>query len=518
MTAPLKSDVLIIGAGVAGLSLALYLDKKLKVNIICKAGTGDSSTMNAQGGIACVTDTEDSFKEHIRDTLIAGDGLCDIKTVEMVVENGPQRIEDLKRWGVEFTGGNRKPELGREGGHSKRRILHHEDKTGEEVGLKLLNRVAEESIAQIFTYHTAVNLIVKNKKCIGAYVLDNKTLQVKTFLAKVVVLATGGCGKVYLYTSNPDVATGDGIAMARRAGARIANMEFIQFHPTCLYSVKEKSFLITEAMRGEGASLVNMKGEKFMKKYDPRGDLAPRDIVARAIDEEMKKEGAKNLYLDIHSKHKPDFIKKRFPMIYSKLKSLGIDITKENIPVVPAAHYCCGGVHVDANGFTGVPGIMAIGEVSHTGLHGANRLASNSLLEALVYAYRAAQSIPGYIKDVKFEKVQNWRYTGTRLPEEQVFIEQNWESIRKLMWNYVGIVRSKYRLAEAAKRLRVIEDDVDYHYWKYLITPGLVELRNLTEVANVIIKCASLRKESRGLNYNIDYPEKVEKFAKNTYI
>ena len=513
----IESDVLIIGTGAAGLALALYLDDSLSVNLISKSSVSDSASVRAQGGIACVTSARDSFQQHISDTLAAGDGLCDEKLVKTVVEAAPSVISDLKRWGVRFTGGNSAPRLGREGGHSHRRILHRDDKTGEELQLKLLEQVGRKK--SIYENHTAVNLIMNPEEgCGGAYVLDNSNLRVKSFTARSVVLATGGCGKVYLYTSNPDIATGDGVAMAYRAGARIANMEFIQFHPTCLYSAQEHSFLITEAMRGEGAVLLNTSGKDFMSDYDSRGNLAPRDVAARAIDNEMKKEGVKHLYLDIHTRRKPEFIRKRFPSIFRKLKELGIDITRENIPIVPAAHYCCGGVHTDNRGYTGIPGLFALGEAAHTGLHGANRLASNSLLEALVFASKAAEVLPGYIKSRRPPKPGRWKYTGTRLPEEKVFIEHNWESIRRIMWNYVGVVRSDYRLREARKRLKIIEKDVNYHYWSYLITPGLIETRNLADVAEIIVKSASLRKESRGLHYNVNYPGKICRFRRNTYI
>lgn len=337
--------------------------------------------------------------------------------------------------------------------------------------------------------------------------LKNKTLQVSTFIAKIVVIATGGCGKIYLYTSNTDVSTGDGIAMAYRLGAKISNMEFIQFHPTCLYSIKEQSFLITEAMRGEGAVLLNPNGEQFMEKYNSRKELAPRDIVARAIDSEMKKFGVKHMFLDIHSHRPAEFIKKRFPTIYEKLFSLGIDITKENIPIVPAAHYCCGGIHVDMKGLSSIRGLMAIGECSHTGLHGANRLASNSLLEAIVYGYNCAAYISKNIRKVKLDHVKEWEYTGTRLPREQVFIEHNWMAIRRLMWNYVGVVRSCRRLKEAQKRINIISKEVEYHYWNYLITPELIEMRNLVTIAEIVIRSAMKRKESRGLHFIVDYPD-----------
>lgn len=514
----IKSDVLIIGSGVAGLSLALYLDDSISINMITKSAPEDSSTFKAQGGIACVTAVEDTFEEHIEDTLTAGDGLCSRRIVEKVVGDAPQRIEDLKKWGVRFTGGNKTPELGKEGGHSKRRIMHHEDRTGEEIESKLLSGCRRLRNVKIFAHHTAINLIEKDKRCRGAYVLDNNSLEVKTFAAKVVILATGGCGKVYLYTSNPDVSTGDGIAMALRVGAKIANMEFIQFHPTGLYSNQEQSFLITEAMRGEGANLVNSRGRKFMARYDARKELAPRDIVGRAIDSEMKKEGSKCVYLDIHSYRSAEFIKKRFPLIYGRLQLLGIDITKENIPVVPVAHYCCGGVHVDESGYSGVRGLFALGECAHTGLHGANRLASNSLLEALVYSHRASLKIPKIIKNVNIENVKQWKYTGTRLPREQIFIEHNWMALRRLMWNYVGIVRSTRRLKEAVKRIEIIENEVNYYYWNYLITQGLIEMRNLVDVAKIIIKSAMKRKESRGLHYNVDYPQKKNNYRKNTYV
>ncbi|MFH1414788.1 MAG: L-aspartate oxidase [Elusimicrobiota bacterium] len=513
-----KSDVLVIGSGVAGLSFSLFLDSDISVNMVTKSDPDDTSTSRAQGGIACVTAAEDSFTEHIKDTILAGDGLCDRKVVDMVVKSGPARINDLKKWGVRFTGGNREPELGREGGHSRRRILHKEDRTGEEVEKKLLARAKSRSNISIFPHNTVINLIMKNGRCRGAYVLNNRTLRVNTYIAKTVVLATGGCGKVYLYTSNPDIATGDGIAMAYRIGAKIANMEFIQFHPTTLYSTVETSFLITEAMRGEGALLVNSRGEPFMQAYDKRKELAPRDIVARAIDNEMKKRGVKNLYLDIHSHRSPDFIRKRFPLIYRTLKKTGIDITSENIPVVPAAHYCCGGIYTDSYGFTGIRGLIALGECAYTGLHGANRLASNSLLEALVSGFRASEKVPESIKRVKIASVKRWEYTGKRLPREKVFIEHNWMALRRVMWNYVGVVRSSRRLREALKRVEVIGREVDYYYWNYLITPQLVEMRNLVEVARIIIRSAAKRRESRGLHYNADYPEKNTRFKKNTYI
>ncbi len=514
----IKSDCLIIGSGIGGLAAALYLNDDISVNLITKAGLRDSSSSRAQGGIACVSSSGDSFERHVSDTLEAGAGLCRREVVKEVIEDGPERIEDLKKWGFKFSGGNGKPFLGKEGGHSRRRILYHHDRTGEELIDRLLERLKEKKNVNIFRDHSAVDLNVREKKCGGAYVLENRSLKVKLFSARAVILATGGIGKAYLYTTNPDTATGDGICMARRAGCRPANMEFIQFHPTSLYSPSDPSFLITEAMRGEGAVLRNREGRAFMKDYDPRGELAPRDIVARAIDREMKKEGVKYLYLDISSQKKGSQIRKRFPTIYSRLKGLGIDITSQYIPIVPSAHYCCGGIPVDRNGLTEIKALMAVGEGSHTGLHGANRLASNSLLEALVYSKKAARFLNQNLMDWKADQFPPWKYTGDRLPREKVFIEQNWQSIRRLMWNYVGIVRSDYRLSQALKRLKIIEEEINYYYWNYLITPSLVELRNLSETASLVIRSAMLRKESRGLHYNIDHPNRSEEFKKDTLI
>ncbi|MDA3792121.1 MAG: L-aspartate oxidase [Elusimicrobia bacterium] len=538
----IKSDVLVIGTGAAGLSFALYADSDIKINMVSKAGPAESSTDRAQGGIAGVTSSGDTFKSHIKDTLTAGAGLCDKKTVKQVVKAAPERINDLRNWGVDFTGGKDNPDLGKEGGHSVRRILHHGDNTGHEIEDNLLKETLKKENVRLYSEHTAIDIILKDGRAVGAYIIDNRTLKVKTFLAGAVIMATGGCGKVYQYTSNPDVATGDGVAMAYRAGAQISNMEFIQFHPTCLYSVKETGFLITEAMRGEGAVLLNPArekgrenggetgGENFMSNYDSRKELAPRDIVARAIDSEMKKTGLKHLYLDIASYRKPEFIKQRFPMIYAKLKSLGIDITADKIPVVPAAHYSCGGIKVDRRGNTSIKGLIAIGECSCTGLHGANRLASNSLLEAVVYGKIIAAGIKKVIKDMSAERVSlkissgissgisPWKYTGKKLPEHQVFIEQNWMEIRRLMWNYMGIVRSNRRMKEALKRINIIEKEVNHYYWNYLINNSLIEMRNLVETAKIIIKSALMRKESRGLHYNQDYPKKSEKYRKDTVI
>ncbi len=514
----IKSDVLVVGTGAAGLSFALYADPDIRINMVAKAAPAESSTQQAQGGIAGVTSSGDTFKSHIKDTLIAGGGLCDKKTVRQVVEAAPERIGDLKEWGVRFTGGEDNPDLGKEGGHTQRRILHHGDSTGREIEDKLLKEALKKENVRFYTEHTAVDLIIENGRCVGAYIIDNRTLKVKTFLAGAVIMATGGCGKIYHYTSNPDVATGDGVAMAYRAGAEISNMEFIQFHPTCLYSVRETGFLITEAMRGEGALLLNGTGEKFMERYDHRRELAPRDIVARAIDSEMKKEGVKHLYLDIASCRGPDFIKERFPTIYNKLKGLGIDITTDKIPVVPAAHYSCGGIKVDRRGRTSINGLISIGECSNTGLHGANRLASNSLLEAMVYGNVVAETIRDELKPVDLLKIKPWNYTGQRLPSHQVFIEQNWMEVRRLMWNYMGIVRSNRRMKEALKRIEIIENEVSHYYWNYLINNSLIEMRNLVETAKIIITSALARKESRGLHYNQDYPRKSKRYKKDTII
>lgn len=506
-----KTDFLVIGSGVAGLSFALKVAAWGKVAVVTKREIEESNTKYAQGGIASVWSQEDSFDAHIQDTLVAGDGLCHPDVVEMVVKNGPDRIRDLISWGVNFTLWEKdktKYDLAREGGHSKRRIIHAADLTGEEVEKTLAKRVKRNSNITIYENLIAVNLIVREEECWGAYVLDIKKKVVHTLLSKVTLLATGGVGKVYLYTSNPDVATGDGIAMAYRAGAKIANMEFMQFHPTCLYHPEAKSFLISEAVRGEGGILRLKNGEPFMHKYHPQKELAPRDIVARAIDHEMKERGDDCVFLDITNRSRK-FIKKRFPNIYQKCRSFGFDMTKEPLPVVPAAHYICGGVLTDTNGRTNVKRLYAVGEVACSGLHGANRLASNSLLEALVFAHRASQEAKYAVEqEISFPPVSPWDIGHAVDSYEAVMVSHNWDEIRRLMWNYVGIVRSKKRLERAKRRIELLQKEIQEYYWDFIITSDLIELRNIATVGQLIINSAIQRKESRGLHYNLDYPSK----------
>ncbi len=516
----IKTDFLIIGSGIAGLSYALKVSPYGSVAIVTKKDKKESNTNYAQGGIAAVVDPQDSHELHIQDTITAGAGLCKPDVVRMVVQEGPDRIGDLIRWGVPFSkhrqGRKAAFDLGREGGHSRRRILHAGDLTGKEIEKILLKRVNDCPTIRIFENHISIDLITGKKLglkklskniCFGAYVLDIDKKKVHTFIAKVTLLATGGSGKTYLYTSNPDISTGDGVAIAFRAGARIANMEFIQFHPTCLYNPEAKNFLISEAVRGEGAILRLRDGRPFMAKYHPLKDLAPRDIVARAIDTELKKSGDDCVFLDVT--HRPAaFIKKRFPNLYQTCRSFNIDMTAEPIPVVPAAHYMCGGVLTDAFGETNITGLFASGEVACTGLHGANRLASNSLLEALVFSHRAA------IKSV--QAVDGRRHPGIAIPawdpgkamdiDELVAISHNWDEIRRLMWNYVGIVRSTKRLERARRRIKLLQREIADNYWNFIITADLIELRNIATVADLIIACALKRKESRGLHHTIDYP------------
>jgi L-aspartate oxidase len=506
-----KTDFLVIGSGVAGLSFALKVAARGKVAVVTKREIEESNTKYAQGGIASVWSQEDSFDAHIQDTLVAGDGLCHPDVVEMVVKNGPDRIKDLINWGVNFTLWEKdktKYDLAREGGHSKRRIIHAADLTGEEVEKTLAKRVKENSNIVAYENLIAVNLIVREGECWGAYVLDIKKKVVHTFLAKVTLFATGGAGKVYLYTSNSDVATGDGIAMAYRAGAKIANMEFMQFHPTCLYHPEAKSFLISEAVRGEGGILRLKNGEPFMHKYHPQKELAPRDIVARAIDHEMKERGDECVFLDITHKS-PKFIKKRFPHIYRKCRSFGFDMTREPLPVVPAAHYICGGVLTDSNGRTSLKRLYAVGEVACTGLHGANRLASNSLLEALVFADRANQQAKCVAEEkISFPRISTWDIGHAVDSYEAVMVSHNWDEIRRLMWNYVGIVRSKKRLERAKRRIELLQKEIQDYYWDFIITSDLIELRNIATVGQLIINSAIQRKESRGLHYNLDCPSR----------
>ena len=513
-------DYLVLGSGLAGLFFALKVAPRGRVAIVTKKDRAESNTNYAQGGIASVTSKEDSFESHVRDTLTAGAGLCKQDVVRTIVEDGPARIAELIELGMKFSerdapdeDGGKQLDLGREGGHSKRRILHAKDVTGREIERALLNAAARQPNIQIFENHLAIDLITSQKlgyvganRCLGAYVFDKKSGRVWTFTAPVTILATGGCGKVYLYTTNPDIATGDGEAMAYRAGAAVANMEFVQFHPTCLYHPQAKSFLISEAVRGEGGVLKSLEGVEFMDACHPLKSLAPRDVVARAIDSEMKKSGAEHVWLDITNKP-ARFIIERFPNIYQTCLRYGIDITKEPIPVVPAAHYQCGGVVTNVDGETGIAGLYAVGEVACTGLHGANRLASNSLLEALVCAHRAAQHVAKYSSPKTDLKIPLWQSGDASNPDEMVVVAHNWDEIRRLMWDYVGIVRTNKRLARAQKRIANLQEEIHDYYWNFIVTSDLLELRNIATVAELIVRCAQMRPESRGLHYNLDYPE-----------
>ncbi|NHJ25008.1 MAG: L-aspartate oxidase [Candidatus Lokiarchaeota archaeon] len=510
----IKTDILIIGGGISGLSLAVKLTKlapDVQILLITKENVTECNTYYAQGGIACVWNENDSFEKHVQDTLIAGDGLCDEQVVRSIITKAPERIQELIDLGVLFTRNeNGQYDLGKEGGHSERRILHVNDLTGQSIEQKLIEQVKKLKNVDIKEFWCAINLYAKNFECYGAYVLDQKSGEIHNIAAKSTILATGGAGKIYLYTTNPDVASGDGIAMAYRAGAIIANMEFYQFHPTCLYHPYAKSLLITEAMRGEGAILKDIKGNKFMQKYHPLKELAPRDVVSRAIDAELKRTGDDYVYLDIASYRNSNFIKTHFPGVYETCLKFNIDITKEPIPVVPAAHYCCGGVLTKIDGSTKVKNLYVIGESSCTGLHGANRLASNSLLEGLVCAHECANKIKNKLNVLKFNEFEEWE-PGNAVPStEAVILTQNWDEIRRFMWNYVGIVRTDLRLQRAKKRINLLLDEIDQYYWDFQIEKNLIELRNLATVAKLIIVSAISRKESRGIHYNLDYPEKSD--------
>ena len=521
-----KFDFLVLGSGIAGLSFALKAAPLGRVAIITKKDRAESNTNYAQGGIAAVTSKEDSVELHVQDTLQAGAGLCKESVVRTIVQEGPARIAELIQLGMHFSereiprsNGARELDLGKEGGHSKRRILHAKDVTGREIEGALLAAVAEQPNIHILENHLAIDLITSEKlgeqdenRCLGIYALDKTTGQVETFAAPITLLATGGCGKVYLYTTNPDIATGDGVAMAFRAGAAIANMEFVQFHPTCLYHPKAKSFLISEAVRGEGGVLKNIQGTEFMDGYHPLKSLAPRDIVARAIDSEMKKSGADYVLLDITHKS-PKFVRERFPNIYHTCLNYGIDITREPIPVVPAAHYQCGGVLTTVDGQTDVKGLYAVGEVACTGLHGANRLASNSLLEALVCAHRAARRCTAEEHPPPAVEVPAWHSGEASNPDELVVVSHNWDEIRRAMWDYVGIVRTNKRLQRAQKRITNLQQEIHEYYWDFTVTSDLLELRNIATVSELIVACALQRPESRGLNYNLDYPAQNPEWA-----
>ena len=522
-------DFVVVGSGIAGLSFALKAARHGSVAIITKRQAADSNTAWAQGGVACVMSAADSFDQHVADTLDAGAGLCKEDVVRTIVSEGPDRMRELMDWGVKFdaNGGNG-PDLGREGGHTQRRILHHGDTTGREISERLLERARETLSITLFENHFAIDLVTTGKlgyatedRCLGLYVLDEKTGEVITYRSDRVILATGGCGRVYQFTTNPAVATGDGVAMAWRAGATISNMEFIQFHPTCLYHPKLKNFLITEAMRGEGGVLIGADGKPFMHKYDVRESLAPRDIVARAIDREIKRTGSSCVYLDMTAKPR-EFLQERFPNIWQTCMDAGIDISKDPVPVVPAAHYQCGGVRTDVNGATSLRGLYAIGEVACTGLHGANRLASNSLLEGAVVAHRAAGDILrrsplGQAHFTEYD-VPAWRTGNVTDVDELVVIYHNWDEIRRLMWDYVSIVRTGKRLQRAATRLRNLQREVQEFYWNFKITTELLELRNLVQIAALIVDSAQSRHESRGLHYTLDFPDSDPREIKDTVL
>ena len=527
-----QTDLIVIGSGLAGLTFALKsANAGYEVSVITKEGLSENSSYYAQGGIAAVWSLEDSYESHVEDTLNAGAGLCDRNTVEFVVKQGPQSIEWLIQNGVVFSrreGHTRNPEefhLTREGGHSQRRVVHAEDATGRKVESTLVSNVHNHKMISVYENCIAIELITQSKldntkpeRCLGAYVLDTRNENVITFVSNAVVIATGGASKSYLYTSNPDTSTGDGIAMAWRAGCRVANMEFVQFHPTCLYHPHAKSFLISEALRGEGGKLVLPDGSSFMAKYDSREELAPRDIVARAIDHEMKAGGYDCVYLDITMKSNK-FLQTHFPNIFSKCLEFGIHISSDPIPVVPAAHYTCGGVEIDLNGRTNLPGLYCIGESAHTGLHGANRLASNSLLECIVFADAASKHIINHPSqaDISATQIPLWDESQVTDPNEMIVVSHNWDELRRFMWDYVGIVRTEKRLKRALRRVAMLAEEVQEFYSQFKVSRDLIELRNLVQVAELIVLCALSRQESRGLHFMLDYPHTIES-ASNTVL
>jgi L-aspartate oxidase len=526
-----SSDFLVIGSGIAGLTFALKAAEAGSVIVITKDRLPESSSQYAQGGIASVWSPEDSFASHSADTLEVGAGLCHPDAVETVVREGPERIRELIALGAVFDtrpdAGGETYDLGQEGGHSHRRILHATDATGREVMRVLMDAVRRTGRIQVFENHLAVDLIIDAKfdpriprsSCWGAYALDRRSSRVATFTARATVLCTGGAGKVYLYTSNPDVATGDGVAMAYRAGAPVANLEFVQFHPTCLYHPAAKSFLITETMRGEGAILRRPDGTPFMEHYHPAKELAPRDVVARAIDNEMKVHGFECVYLDI-THRQPSWIRERFPNIHERCRQFGIDITAAPIPVVPAAHYLCGGVVTNLNGATAIGRLYAAGEVAMTGLHGADRLASNSLLEALVFGQRAAAHARALVsrESGRIPALPDWDPGPAVASDDAVVVSQNWDEIRRFMWNYVGIVRSDRRLARAQARIALLQREIEEYYWDFLLTSDLIELRNIAMLAELIVRSTMARRESRGLHYNVDHPKTDPAAAHDTIL
>lgn len=526
----IQSDFLIIGSGIAGFSTALKCARIGRVVVITKKGDTESNTNYAQGGIASVISPDDSFDLHIRDTLNAGAGLCHPDAVELLVRKGPAAIQELLHFGVEFTKKQGALDLGREGGHTRSRIVHSRDLTGKEIERALVASVKYDPNIRVFENHIALEVLTQHHlndeahrhsdvQCFGAYALDIHRNVVKTFLSKITILATGGCGHVYSHTTNPLIATGDGIAMAYRAGAQVANLEFMQFHPTTLYHPQASSFLISEAVRGFGAVLINRAGERFMERHHPMKELAPRDVVARAIDAEMKKTGEPCVFLDLHHLPAQRTIE-HFPNIYARCQEYKIDITKELIPVVPAAHYMCGGVVTNLQGETNIRRLYACGEAAHTGVHGANRLASNSLLEAVVFAEQVYESASNAVKSVSWPPpaFPDWDDSGTYRTEEWILVEHNRSEIQHVMWDYVGIVRSNHRLERADRRVQLVSEEIESFYKKTKVTEPLIELRNLAKVARLIIRCAKLRRESRGLHYTTDFPEASDAYQHDTVI
>ncbi len=510
---PIETDYLVIGSGIAGLHFANLASAHGKVVVVTKKAPSDTNTNYAQGGVAAVLASDDTFDRHVEDTLVTGDGLCNPEVVRMCVEDGPAAVESLLAYGVRLArGADGELDLTREGGHTRRRVVHYEDVTGREIQRALIAATAANPNITILDDHMAVDLLSLAKyggdpACFGAYVLERKSGEVRTVLARATILATGGASKVYVYTSNPDVATGDGVAMAYRLGATISNMEFFQFHPTVLFHPQAKSFLISEALRGEGGKLKLASGERFMDRYHPLAELGPRDVVARAIDNEIKKSGADSVYLDM-THLDATYVRTRFPNIHDACLSLGIDITKQPIPVVPAAHYMCGGVKVDTSGRSTVRGLYAIGETSCTGLHGANRLASNSLLEGMVFARRAAEAVRDAVP-ARPAKVMAWSSGQATDSDDAIVVSLNWDEIRRFMWSYVGIVRSDKRIDRASNRIELLRQEINQYYWDFKINSDMIELRNLALVAHLIIESARRRKESRGIHFTLDYPDKL---------